>query len=570
MERLLLIGATGAFGRRLAENLAGIDGLELILASRLVHRAQSLAAALAGGSADIRAVELDHRRDLEAALHRLRPWTVIDASGPFQGAGYRIPLAAIEAGAHVIDLADARDYLAGYVASLDGPARAAGVAALAGASSTPTLSAAVLRDLTAGWQRLDAVRMAITPAGGSDVGRSAVAAILSYAGRPVPVWREGALQTTLAWCRGRPLDMPGLGRRRVAPVETYDAEFLGAGFAVASRVEFEAGLESAIEQRGLECVASLRRGGWIGDLEALAPLLLAVRRLTRLTTGDNGGMLVQATGLDRDGRLCVARWSLLARNDDGPHVPTLPAVAAVRALLKGSLEPGARIAADALSLADIEVELAPHAITTQTEVGTIQCCVFETALGEETMDRLPPALQTFHGLAGAPVWSGTAEIETGGGWPGRLLRRVMGMPEAGSAIPVTVTVDRPSGSGNGEIWTRNFAGQRFSSHLQLQRPGQVSETFGPLSFDLGLAAVDGGLEMPVTGWRCFGIPMPRFLRPLSQAREFEDDRGRFCFDVRLSLPVFGMLIHYRGWLVPAAKAVTSDHVQLTEAGETNG
>ena len=68
--------------------------------------------------------------------------------------------------------------------------------------------------------------------------------------------------------------MPGLGRRRVAPVETYDAQLLGSQYAVASRVEFEAGLESAIEQRGLECLAALRRACWVGNLEPLAPLLL--------------------------------------------------------------------------------------------------------------------------------------------------------------------------------------------------------------------------------------------------------------------------------------------------------
>ena len=180
----------GAFGRHLTENLADIDALELILVSRRLDRAKALAAELAGAPADIGAVELDHRRDLEAALQRLQPWVIIDASGPFQGAGYRIPLAMIEAGAHAIDLADARDYLAGYSVALDAPARAAGVAALTGASSTPALSTATLRDLTAGWRRLDAVRLAITPAGDSDVGRSAVAGILSYAGRSVPVWRE--------------------------------------------------------------------------------------------------------------------------------------------------------------------------------------------------------------------------------------------------------------------------------------------------------------------------------------------------------------------------------------------
>ena len=276
--------------------------------------------------------------------------------------------------------------------------------------------------------------------------------------------------------------------------------------------------------------------------------------------------------LDAKGRLCTARWSLLALRGDGLHVSTLPAVAAVRALVRGRVEPGARIAADALSLADIEAETVPHAISTRCEMRNFANTVFETTLGKETVARLPLAVRTFHGLSGAPVWRGAADIETGGGWPGRLLRRMLGMPEAAGDIPVTV--DRLSGSQQGcggtEIWTRNFAGQRFSWRLQAQQSGCVIETFGPLSFTLDLAADTSGLEMPVAGWRFCGIPMPRFLRPLSQAREFEDDHGRFRFDVRLSLPVLGLLIHYLGWLSPADQSERGNETRPVVAGETNG
>jgi hypothetical protein len=38
--------------------------------------------------------------------------------------------------------------------------------------------------------------------------------------------------------------------------------------------------------------------------------------------------------------------------------------------------------------------------------------------------------------------------------------------------------------------------------------------------------------------------------PSAEARETVDEDGRFRFDVRLSLPFFGLLAHYRGWLKP--------------------
>ena len=45
------------------------------------------------------------------------------------------------------------------------------------------------------------------------------------------------------------------------------------------------------------------------------------------------------------------------------------------------------------------------------------------------------------------------------------------------------------------------------------------------------------------------LPLPRFLAPRSQARAFVDDTGRYRFDVPITLPLIGALVHYRGWLV---------------------
>ena len=111
----------------------------------------------------------------------------------------------------------------------------------------------------------------------------------------------------------------------------------------------------------------MRRTGLIRSLDGLIPALLAARRLTQATTSNRGGMLVTVTGLDDDGILRQARWSLLAEQGDGPRVPTLAAAAALRALMRGALEAGARPAAGALTLREIEAELAPYAITTHIE-----------------------------------------------------------------------------------------------------------------------------------------------------------------------------------------------------------
>jgi Domain of unknown function (DUF4166)/Saccharopine dehydrogenase NADP binding domain len=563
-RHVLVIGGTGVFGFRLAAHLARLDGLSITITSRNLAAADRAAARImtqtSGDTAcsPVTGVALDHRHGLADALRRLKPWIVIDASGPFQGAGYDVPRAALEAGAHVIDLADARDYMAGYGDALDACARVHGRVALAGASSTPALSAAVVAALAKGWLRVDAIESAITPGGQSEVGRSVIEAILSYAGRPVPIWREGQLDRADGWIESQTVEIPQLGCRRVALVETVDAQSLGPAYRVQSRVAFYAGLESQIEQFGLMVLARLRRRQWLGDLTRLIPWLLAGRKLTRLATSDRGGMVVALTGIDRQGQWCRSVWSLLATDGAGPNVPILPAAAAVRALMGCQLTAGARPASEALGLAEIEAEMHAYPITSAVHERRADHAVFERALGAELFRALPPPMTAFHRQTASPVWQGRADVVAGDGLVARWVCGWVGLPTRAGNVAITVSVDRDL-TATGlprETWTRNFGGQRFQSVLTCEKTSQLIERFGQMRFTLGVVADAAGLALPITRWTWFGVPMPLALSPRSVARECVDDQGRFAFDVRLSLPWFGLLAHYRGWLVSGER--TSD------------
>jgi len=543
-RRVLVIGGTGNFGRRLCRNLARVPGLEILLASRRLERAADVVARISAGAVSmLTPVAFD--RDAIGQVAALGPWAVIDASGPFQGANYDLPRGALEQGAHFIDLADARDYLMGFSA-LDDLARAKGLVALTGASSTPALSSAVVAALCKGWQRVDAVDIAITPDGSGDVGEAVVAAILSYAGRPVTQFRFGRLNTVLGGRDRRSFDIPGLGRRRVAAVETIDAELLQRKFNVRSRVAFYAGLESPIERGGLAALAQLRAWNVLRSLEPFGPLLASVLNITRLTCGDKGGMSVEVTGLDEQGGWCRARWSMLAQGGQGLNAPGLPAVAAVRLLLAGELKPGARIA-DEIPLAAIEREFAGLPITRQRE-RVAGRSAFAGALGG-SLDALAKPIADLHSLNAAPIWKGEASVERGKGFVSRVIGSLIGLPDATERILVRFALElEPDGR---QRWTRVFGDRSFYSVMTPAADGKVWERFGLMSFRLGLAANDKGeLLYPVTAGRFLGIPMPRFLLPGSDTLEFVDALGRFNFSVRISLPFFGLLAHYRGWLLP--------------------
>lgn len=551
VRRVLVLGATGVFGRRLVRRLSTFTDLEVIVTSRQQSKADELVASLRqAASTEVTALGLDHRHDFASALETLKPWAVIDASGPFQGADYRIPLAVLQSGAHSIDLSDAEDYLVGFAAAVDPLAKAKGLVALSGVSSTPGLSVAIVDALVKDWQRVDSIDMAITPDGHNDVGSSAVAGVMSYAGVLVDQFRHGKMRRVPGWLGSEVIKMPGVGHRRVAPVETIDANLMQARFKPTSRVKFQAGLESPLEQWGVMALAKLRQWGLIKNAAGLVPWLVKGRSLTRHFAGKSGGMVVTVRGLDALGLWTEAQWSLLAQNGDGPNVPALPAVAAIGMLLSCKFTTGARVAAGDIPLQRIEAEFAGLAISSRIERRTVNRSVFEIAVSQEAYASMPEPIRRFHSMAGEPVWQGHASVVRGISPVARLLAWIIGLPPSAPKIDVTVSVERDAAGR--ERWTRNFGGQEFHSDLAFNADMGLTETFGPLTCDLGLTASKMGTAMPVArGW-LFGIPVPKFLLPKSDTSETLDSQGRFQFNVNITLPLFGLLVRYKGWLAPAS------------------
>jgi hypothetical protein len=545
-KRVLLIGATGTFGSRLAWHLSQLPEIHLILTSRSKVRAQAIVKRLLSGGA-VASLEAAEFATAHGSIAAFKPWLVIDASGPFQFMDYRTPAGTIAAGAHFIDLADAFSYLTGFAAALDAAARAQNVVALAGVSTTPALTSAVVDDLVANWKRVDAIDIAIVPGGNNTVGPALVDAILSQAGTRVPVFQHGRLANLLGWMRGHTVTFPSLGAYRVTPVETVDAVVMPRRYGVTSRVSFNAGLVFALEQRSLELLARAHHVGLGLKTKWLARLLAHGRLLTRRFASDRGGMTIRVIGLEDTGTWAEAEWSLLANNGDGPHVPTLAAVAAVRLLLKDALPAGARMVLGEIPRDLIEREFKSLSLAARKVVRKPTSAPFQTVLGKSYGD-LPHQLRDFHSLTGVPVWRGEAIVERGENVLSRIVGRIIGLPSPGHH-KVSVSVER--NAQGSETWTRIFGERVFRSIMTVDGSGSLVETFGPFQFKLALRSGPNGSALPVQGGTLLGFPLPQWLLPSSEAVESHDDQERFCFDVRINLPFGGLLAHYRGWLRPA-------------------
>jgi hypothetical protein len=548
---VLLIGATGAFGERLAEGLIR-SGIAVIGAARNTARLDVLARRFGSRFA---AEPLDRSAIDTACLHALRArwpglFAVADASGPFQTSDNRLPRAAIGASLHYIDLADARAFVGG-IRVLDAEARAADVAVLAGTSSTPALSHAVLDTLVAGSRKVIAIEVAIAPGNRAPRGLSAVQAVLSTVGQPFRVFRGCRWTEEVGWRLSKTIELAGVGKRRVVLCETPDLDLLVERYHPAADAIFRAGLELRVLHDGVGVLGLLVETGILKSLAALARPLRALADLFKPFGTDRGGMRVDVLLKNDAGQLLRRAWTLSADAGDGLYVPTLPALAALKMLADGTLEwRGAAPCAGIIPYNAIAAEFSHHNITTQIQESSAPPPLFRRLLGDDAYDALPRAIRQAHDVHGVLVLEGKADTTSPDRFLSTFIARLFRLPRSGSNMPVRVEM-RSEDDGS-ETWTRIYPGVTMRSNLRNADSitHQLDEVLGPLSIRLQWKPDARGLQLRTISARMFGCPLPDFLRPRSHASETVGEDGQFHFDVPIALPLIGTIVHYKGSLKP--------------------
>ena len=341
--RIVVLGGYGNFGGRICRSLATEKNIWLGVAGRDQASAADFIRELGTPAATCEAVAIDHHAlDFYASLAALRPHLVIHTAGPFQGQSYHVAQAAIAAGAHYVDLADGRAFVAG-IGALDEAARRRGVLVVSGASTLPAVSSAVVDRLAEDFQRIERVEISIAPGQAIARGRATLESVLSYCGRPFDEWSRGRWKKVFGWQGVRRIHYPDLGWRWAARCDVPDLELFPARYATLESVRFDASLELAFAHLGLWTLAWLTRMKLIRDPVMMAGAVLRMaRRLDRLGS-DVGGMRVLVAGRRAGGRAGESTWRLTARNGDGPAIPCIAAIVIAKKLARGeSLQPGAR------------------------------------------------------------------------------------------------------------------------------------------------------------------------------------------------------------------------------------
>jgi saccharopine dehydrogenase-like NADP-dependent oxidoreductase len=355
--RVLVLGGYGHFGARIVRSLAITPGITVIAAGR--NPAQAAARLPGVDLANIELCRLDTAAaDFAATLAGTRADLVIHTAGPFQGQGYDVAQACLRAGMHYIDLADGREFVAGFPGQLDALAQRMQCCAITGASTLPALSSAVVDALAPQFEQLHSIDMVIAPAQATPLGIATVRAVLSYCGRPFDCWIDGCWQTRIGWAKPQPVRFARIGPRLASPCDVPDHTLLVQRYPGVATVRFRAALELPLLSRCLAALAWLRSHGLPLPMEALAGVFARAGRWFDRFGTDLGGMRITLRG-QRGGLQHTVHWDLTAPMLHGPEIPTFAAVLLARRFARGEGLPiGAHACMGMLSLAEFEREFA--------------------------------------------------------------------------------------------------------------------------------------------------------------------------------------------------------------------
>ena len=340
VKNVVILGGYGNFGKRIVENLASIEGINLLIAGRNLSKSSALVKSLKQVAlSSLSPLVIDILADdFNEQLSSQSPYLVIHTGGPFQGQDYRVPKACIECGAHYIDLADDRRFVCDIV-QLDKQAKERGVLLVSGASSVPGLSCAVVDHFQHQFSTIDSIDLAIAPGNKAERGLATVAAILSYTGHPLNVFKQGRWQDIYGWMDPKINDFGGyVGKRHLANVDAPDLELFPNRYRVTQQVSFQAGLELPLLHLTMVGMAYLSKIGLVRNWALLSKIIVSASNIFLPFGSDNGAMEVLIRGKDSDGNIKKIKWTLYAPKGNGPYIPTLSTIILARKLLSTQSE----------------------------------------------------------------------------------------------------------------------------------------------------------------------------------------------------------------------------------------
>ena len=319
-QKIVILGGYGTFGSLISSELA--ISTNIVIAGRNRETGQKFADSINANFSLCDAKDETSLRNTIAGSN-----LVINASGPFYPNDYSIPRICIEGKCHYIDLADDREYVKNFP-QLDNLAKEKRVFACTGASTSPAVTYALASELHLNLQEAHSIKIYMNAGNKNKAGVSTFSSILSYAGKPIHIWKNGQWEKSMGWGLSEIFNFPSpVGRRFVQLCNVPDLELFPKIFE-ADQVIFKAGVELSIFNIGLSGLAQLKRLLPQINLPAIAAPLVKISRLFKNFGSYSGGVLVKVESNNGTNKSLS-----FVTSQNGPHIPTSPAVLLARKIL---------------------------------------------------------------------------------------------------------------------------------------------------------------------------------------------------------------------------------------------
>jgi hypothetical protein len=265
---IAVLGGYGTFGTRVSHGLAA-RGHRIVVAGRDLGRAEGLARSL---GPDHTAAEAD-ATDAASCRRAVRGASVVAlCAGPFSALGTTVAQAALDEGAHYVDIADDRAYVR-RLREMDHAFARGERSAVFGCSSLPAISSALALSLLDGGERPRRARVSLFIGNANPKGEASVRAMLDRLGR------AAATADGERWGFSDPQTAPFPAPFGPRTAYTFDApeHDLFPGLLGVASVDVRVGFELPLANAGFALLSRARvRGGAraasvLAHLAALAP-----------------------------------------------------------------------------------------------------------------------------------------------------------------------------------------------------------------------------------------------------------------------------------------------------------
>ena len=371
INRILVLGASGQFGKRLCHRLVQLSDLHLLVAGRDRQRLKILKHQLHAVKPNAQIDTLMWNAGAPGLPDLLRSQEinlVIHLAGPFQGQNYAVAEACLQAEVAYIDMADGRDFVTKFSA-LDAATREKGIPLITGASTLPAVSSAIVDAMLEHFSRLRGIDYGICAGVKSGLGLATLKAVLSYCGKPYSILKNGKRIMVFGLGRPRHHDFPApVNRRYLVDCDIPDHDLFPTRYSTLTGLDFG----SCIDVPGLAQMLSLMSlcvsKGIVRDWNGLSALIHPFMNGMKFTGSPHSGFFMRLEGDGPSGGPRKVLFEIIARDGSGLEIPITPVVLLVKKMLRGDLlPPGAYPCVGLLSLAELKQELSIYPIVWETK-----------------------------------------------------------------------------------------------------------------------------------------------------------------------------------------------------------